>query len=81
MFRTMRIYSCVLNHSMYVSLEETVNNLLQVKLKQNYSSVLKGGKIRVRVPYEIQCKKLKLEVVSILKQSFEIIIIILAGHN
>lgn len=52
---------------MYVSLEETVNNLLQVKLKQNYSSVLKWGKIRVREPYEMQSKKLKFEVVSILK--------------
>lgn len=47
---------CV-NHNMYVSLEETVNNLLQVKLKQNYSSVLKWGKIRVREPYEMQSKK------------------------
>lgn len=54
----MRIYSCVLNHSMYVSLEETVNNLLQVKLKQNYSSVLKGGKIRVRVPLKFNAKSL-----------------------
>lgn len=48
MLRTMRIYPCVLNHNMYVLLEETVNNLLQVKLKQNYSSVLKGGKISQR---------------------------------
>ena len=66
MLRIMRIYSCVSNHNTYVSLEETVNNLLQVRLKQNYSSVLK---IRVRETYEIQCKKLKFEVVSSLPES------------
>ena len=77
MLRIMRIYSCVSNHNTYVSLEETVNNLLQVRLKQNYSSVLK---IRVIETYEIQCKKLKFEVVSILKQSFDMIIVS-AGHN
>jgi len=58
-----------------LTLEDTKRRNWIVKLSR--SSLLK---IRVRETYEIQCKKLKFEVVSILKQSFDMIIVS-AGHN